>query len=142
MIVSENRSSTFDMDVPQGRGSSLHVRVNKQEKFQKRVRQEMQLKDEGVLLESDNFKQWRTKLNQLKQVVRTQNPKELYIHRSKFTLGKRRAHTIENRLNVDSIASTNQGDVDDDKSLVSKDAGDTRVSSAGDHDKNPSDSGR
>ena len=56
MIVSENRSATFELDAPQISGSSLHVRVNNQDMFQKRVRQEMQLKDEGVLLEADNFK--------------------------------------------------------------------------------------
>ena len=95
MIVSENRSGTFEQGVPQGRGSSLHVRVNKGDAFQTKVRHEMRLKDEGVLLEQEHFKQWRTKLDQLKQVVRPQNPRELYIHRSKFTLGRRRAQTMD-----------------------------------------------
>lgn len=82
------------------------------------MRQEIQLKDEGVLLEADHFKQWRTKLDQLKQVVRPQNPKELFIHRSKFTMGKRRAQTLENRLNVDSIASAEPEGDEEPSSLV------------------------
>ena len=67
-------------------------------------------------------------------MVRSQNPKELFIHKSKFTLGKRRAQTIDNRLNVDSIASTNL-EGEDEGSLLSKDKGGSRVGSSGENEK-------
>lgn len=48
--------------------------------FSKKVRYNAKLKDEGVLMEPKNFKAWATKLDKLKQVVRTANPSDLSIH--------------------------------------------------------------
>ena len=67
-----------------------------------------------MLLEGSHFKQWRSKFDQLKQVVRQPRPTELYIHKSKFEMTKRRPAAKETdgknagSAGVDSIQSNGQ----------------------------------
>ena len=88
------------MELPK-RGTSLAPMTTKVTDndlvLSKRVRYESQFKEEGVLLRPTDFKQWRSKLDKLKQVVRVANPNELYIHKSQFTMDYRRANSVEKR---------------------------------------------
>jgi len=81
MIVSEN-GSFLNMELPK-RGTSMAPFVTKalvDLQVNTKVRYNSQFKEQGVLLKPKDFKEWATKLDKLKQVVRVANPSELSIH--------------------------------------------------------------
>lgn len=153
MIVSDN-GTFLNMDGPK-RGTSLRSMVTRPNDsgalFSKKVRYQSQLKDEGVLLEGGHFKAWRSKFDQLKQVVRQPRPTELHIHKSKFEMSKRRpagketdSKSLGGGAGADSIQSSGQN-VGDEQSasrdpaeqtgtaMLSQDVPDTGDYSGGQH---------
>ena len=71
-----------------------------------------------MLLKPANFKEWRSKLDKLKQVVRRHNPSELQVHASAFTMTKRRALTVAGRASTQIESEC----VDIEESILSKGA--------------------
>lgn len=104
MIVSESNSflesagpSKGDLKMPSLVVAPTKMPDNTQSR---RTRYMSQLRDRGVLLKPKDFREWRSKLDVLKQVVRVQAPQELHIHSSKFVMSKRRALTIDKQGRV------------------------------------------
>lgn len=80
MIVSEN-GTFLNMDLPK-RGASMapmKTKVEKGDILDKRFRHETQMKDDGMLLEANDFVEWKTKIDKLKQIVRQHQPTDLVV---------------------------------------------------------------
>ena len=120
MIVSDN-GNFLDMGLPK-QGTSLAPMVIKPAPLDlnvsKKVRYQSQFREQGVLLKPANFKEWRSKLDKLKQVVRRHNPSELQVHSSAFTMTKRRALTVGRLANTQIESEC----VDIEESILSKGA--------------------
>ena len=122
MIVSDN-GNFLNMELPK-QGTSLAPMVIRPAPLglnvSKKVRYQSQFKEQGVLLKPANFKEWRSKLDKLKQVVRRHNPSELQVHASAFTMTKRRALTVAGRAAANTLIETECVNIEE--SILSKEA--------------------
>ena len=66
-----------------------------------------------MLLPPKDFQAWRSKLDQLKQVVRIANPSELSIHRNQFTMLKKKEGITDDDIKTCTVELEKEENADD-----------------------------